>query len=308
MNAAIRSAVRTALSRGHRVYGSLEGYKGIIEGNFVELKLRSVANIIHRGGTILKTSRCPEFFEEEKRKEAYKNLKDKNIDLLLALGGDGTLKGLEGFHKEYSDIAAVAVPCTIDNDFPSTDLCIGYQTAVQTAVEAIDRIRDTASSHQRTFIIEVMGHKSPDLAYAVALAAGAESVVDLSEEETLNHCIRQVKESINKGKMSSLIVVLEQKGESESAAMIVKKRIAQNLKIDCRAAVLGHIQRGGSPLANDRILASELSYKAILQLEDKKSGLVGFQDGAVNFIPMGAFKEQRKDYDQSKKILETLAN
>ncbi|MGH1467473.1 MAG: 6-phosphofructokinase [Bdellovibrionales bacterium] len=307
MNAAIRAVTRTAIHQGHAVFGFFEGYKGIINSLSEELSLRSVANIIHRGGTVLKTSRCEEFRTKEGRAKAYQNLIKEDIKCLIGLGGDGTFLGLEIFEKEYPDIQVIGAPCTIDNDYMYSENTIGYATAIETAVEAIDRIRDTASSHQRTFVVEVMGRKSANLAYEVAISAGAECVVDLSEKGSLEKSIEKVKRSIKKGKLSSLIIALEKEGEESSAAATIKRTIIKELEIDCKSVVLGHIQRGGSPLAQDRSLASKMGYSAASQI-GKSSGIVVQANGVVNFKKFSELESVMLRSEDSVLILETLAN
>jgi 6-phosphofructokinase 1 len=307
MNAALRAVTRSALNQGHKVFSTQEGFKGLISGVFKPLNLRSVANIVHRGGTVLKTSRCDEFRTEEGRRMARSALQKQGINCIVGLGGDGTISGLRVFNKEYSDVQTIGIPCTIDNDYIFSENTIGFATAVNTAVDAIDKIRDTAGSHQRTFVVEVMGRKSTQLAYAVSIAAGAELVVDLSECGSLKACVSRVSESIKKGKLSSLIVTLEKDDEDISAAATVQKEIKSKLQIDCKSLVLGHIQRGGSPMAFDRLLASQMGYEASLSI-GKESGVVVEQKGQVLFLKYENLVEVSKDIQKDRKILETLAN
>lgn len=307
MNAALRAVTRSALNQGHNAFSTQEGFKGLISGVFNPLNLRSVANIVHRGGTVLKTSRCDEFRTKKGRDVAYSALKDHQVNCIVGLGGDGTIAGLRIFNEEHSDIQTIGVPCTIDNDYVFSENTIGFDTAVNTAVDAIDKIRDTAGSHQRTFVVEVMGRKSTQLAYAVSIAAGAELVVDLSEKGSLKTCVSRVSESIKKGKLSSLIVTLEKDDEDISAAATVQKEIKSKLKIDCKSLVLGHIQRGGSPMALDRLLASQMGYEASLFI-GKGSGVVVEQKGQVLFLKHEDLRKVSKDIEKDKSILETLAN
>ncbi len=308
MNAAVRAVTRAAVHKGHQVFGYIDGYRGIIASKFKELHLRSVANIIHRGGTILRTSRCEEFKTSQGRAKAYENLKEQGVTCLIGLGGDGTFLGLEIFNKEHPDIQVIGVPCTIDNDYKFSENTIGNVTAIETAVEAIDRIRDTASSHQRTFVVEVMGRKSTNLASEVAISAGAECVVDLSDSSSLTKAVDKVSESIKKGKLSSLIVTLEKEGEESSAASIVKNEIIRKLNIDCKSVVLGHIQRGGSPLAQDRILASKMGFYAASEINSKKSGVVVQAGGVVSFKKFSVLEKTKSSEAENILILETLAN
>lgn len=307
MNAAVRAVTRACIQSSYEVTGYFDGYSGIISDQCEELNLRSVANIIHRGGTVLKTSRCDEFETKAGREKAYSNLKKKNVSCLIGLGGDGTFKGLKIFSEEYSDIQVIGIPCTIDNDYEHSENTIGYSTAMQTAVEAIDRIRDTASSHHRTFVVEVMGRNSANLAYEVAIAAGAESVVDLSKEGSLEGALSKVELSLKKGKLSSLIVALEKEGDESSAANLIKSKIIQNLKIDCKSVVLGHIQRGGSPLSQDRVLASKMGYLAALEV-GKSSGVVVVEKGQVLFRTFDTLVDVQKEDSRNQKILEILSN
>lgn len=309
MNAAIRSVVRSALSMGHSVYGYNNGFEGLIKNDFQVMSLRSVANIIHQGGTILKTTRSPAFFTENGRARAYENLVQNNIQILVGLGGDGTIKGLEVFNSEYKDMRTIGLPCTIDNDCFFTEDCVGYDTATNTAVEAIDRVRDTAGSHQRTFVIEVMGRSFSDLAFSVGLSAGAEYVLDLNVKENLEDCVQAVSRSIDKGKRASLIVVLEsdKKNNSVSAAHVVTSELEKRLKIDCRALVLGHIQRGGRPTSHDRILASIMGYQLALAIEEHEtSGVIIKKKGKILF---SSFEHLKKVQDSQNhlELIKTLS-
>jgi len=309
MNAALRAVTRSALNKNVKVYSCAEGFKGMVRGEFTELNLRSVANIIHRGGTVIKTSRCDEFRTTEGRKKAYEALQKFQIKTVIGLGGDGTIEALKVLNKEFPDIQVIGVPCTIDNDYEFSENTVGFATAVETAVEAIDKIRDTASSHQRTFVVEVMGRKSTQLAYAVAIAAGAEYVVDPTKEKSLEECVGRVKESIAKGKLSSLIVTLEKEGSESSAAAEVKNIMSSKLNIDCKSLVLGHIQRGGSPLASDRLLASQMGFEAAGAIgEPSSSGVVVQIQNQIKFSKYSDLKKISKDSSDNKKLLQTLAN
>jgi 6-phosphofructokinase 1 len=307
MNAAVRAVTRTLIQNGHEVFGFEEGYRGVLSSTYRKLDLRDVANIIHRGGTILKTSRCDEFQTKEGRIKAFENLKVLGVEVLVGLGGDGTFAGLEVFHKEHSSVQVIGVPCTIDNDYEYSENTIGFATATETAVQAIDKIRDTASSHQRTFVIEVMGRKSTHLAYAIAISAGAESVVDPSKQETLDLAVSKVQKSIEKGKLSSLIVALERENDGASSAYYIRDEIKKRIGIDCKSLVLGHIQRGGSPLSQDRLLASEMGYLAALQV-GKGSGVVVQNQGKICFSSFTDLKVIENRESSKKLILETLAN
>ena len=308
MNAALRSIVRSSIQKGYKVFGVFNGYEGLIQDQTIEMDLRSVANIVHQGGIIINSSRSKKFLTSEGRKEAYQNLKSKNITTLIGLGGDGTIAGLETFHKEYNDIQVLGVPCTIDNDYIYSEDSIGFDTATNTAVEAMDRVRDTAGSHERTFIIEVMGRKSPLLAYDVGVAGGGEFVLDINNSGELKECIRVVSESIKKGKRASLIVVLESKDKSIlSAAHFVKEKLENELSIDCRAVVLGYVQRGGKPSSHDRVLASAMGYYAAFVLGGE-SGSVVKQNGQIMFLPFSELKKVvlRTELNH-RNLIETLA-
>lgn len=257
MNAAIRSCVRSLIHFGHTPVGIKRGYQGIIDKDFIEMNLRSVANIIHRGGTILKTSRFPEFKNKKTRDLAIKNLKEQKIERLIVIGGDGSYKGAKALFQEHG-IVSVCLPGTIDNDVEGTEETIGFDTALNTAIEAVDRIRDTANSHERLFIVEVMGRSNPDLPLAIALACGAEFPLIYKSEADIEKAHKKVKAGLKKGKKSSIIIVAENDFD-------VVNKLQKSLKtedLDCRASVLGHMQRGGAPTGKDRILASEMAFLA----------------------------------------------
>ena len=306
MNAALRSVVRSAIQKGHTVFGIFNGYDGLIQDQIIEMDLRSVANIVHQGGTVIKSSRSKEFLNPEGRKKAYQNIKSKKLSVLIGLGGDGTIAGLQKFYEEYPDIQVVGVPCTIDNDYIFSEDSIGFDTATNTAVEAMDRVRDTAGSHDRTFIIEVMGRKSSLLAYDVGIAGGAEFVLDINNPGELEDCIKVVSESIKKGKRASLIIVLESKDKSiTSAAHFVKDKLDSKLSVDSRAVVLGHVQRGGKPSSHDRVLASTMGFYATSELGGE-SGSVVKQNGQIMFLPFARLKKVVIESNQ-KDLIETLA-
>ena len=306
MNAALRSVVRSCIQKGHKVFGIFNGYDGLIQGQSIEMDLRSVANIVHQGGTIINSSRSKEFLSFEGRNKAYNNLKSKNITTLIGLGGDGTIAGLEIFHKEFPEIQVIGIPCTIDNDYIYSEDSIGFDTATNTAVEAMDRVRDTAGSHERTFIIEVMGRKSPMLAFDVGIAGGAEFVLDINNPGELKECIKVISDSIKKGKKASLIIVLESKDKKiSSAAHFVKERLDAELSVDSRTVVLGHVQRGGRPSSHDRVLASCMGYEAakVLGLD---SGSIVKINGNIKFLSFASLKETVIQSNQ-KDLIETLA-
>lgn len=270
MNAAIRAVVRTAIYHGVQVVGVNRGYSGLINADFREMDISSVADIIHRGGTVLHTARCEEFYEVEGRKIAYENMQKAGIEGLVAIGGDGTFRGAVELDK--LGMAAIGVPGTIDNDIPCTELTIGYDTAVNTVVDAINKIRDTATSHERIFVIEVMGRHAGFIALSAGLAGGAESIVIPEKPFDLQEVVNKLKRGQERGKLHSIILV----AEGASSAIEVSKKISEVSGLDTRVTILGHIQRGGTPTALDRILASRMGAEAVsLLLNGEKRKMVG---------------------------------
>lgn len=258
MNAAIRSCVRSLIEFGHTPIGIRRGYQGLIDKDFIEMNLRSVANIIHRGGTVLKTSRYPDFKKADVRKCAYENLQAHHIERLIVIGGNGSYSGAKALYEEFGVISC-GIPGTIDNDILGTEETIGFDTALNTAIDAIDKIRDTANSHERLFLVEVMGRDADDLPLAVALACGAEYPLIYKSDADLQEVHKRIQESLSKGKKSSIIVVAE---SSKVNALELLQHSLRHESLDYRACVLGHIQRGGAPSAKDRILASQMGYEA----------------------------------------------
>ena len=251
MNACIRGVVRTAIYRGMEVVGIMRGYEGMINDEIIELDRQSVANIIQRGGTFLKTARSAAFFTPEGRKQAFDNLQKHGVDALVCIGGNGSYTGAKLFSEEYG-IPVIGLPGTIDNDLYGTDFTIGYDTAINTALEAIDRIRDTAHSHERVFIVEVMGRDSGFIALDVAIAGGAEAVLIPEDVEDWEKVLKHFNRPGKRKKSFSIVVVAE--GEENGGARIIEEKLLDqypDLKI--RSTILGHIQRGGSPTARDRI-------------------------------------------------------
>lgn len=264
MNAAIRAAVRQADALGHEVFGIYRGYQGLLEGDWALLASRSCANILQRGGTLLHTARCPEFHRAERRVEAAARLHAAGIEALVIIGGDGSFRAAEALHREHG-VPCAGIPGTIDNDLPGTDRTLGFDTALNTAVEAIDRIRDTASSHGRLFLVEVMGRSSGMLAVHTAIACGAEAVLyPESPNDTYESLVSQLHANWIRGKRSSIVVVAE--GDGVGNAMAVGDRLKRDYGLDLRVVVLGHIQRGGSPSAMDRIWGSRWGSEAVLRL------------------------------------------
>ncbi|MCS6795666.1 MAG: 6-phosphofructokinase [Raineya sp.] len=278
MNACVRAVVRTAIYKGLEVFGIMRGYNGMIQGDILQMKSNSVSNIIQKGGTILKSARSKEFLTAEGRKKAYENLQKFGIEGLVAIGGDGTFRGAVEFYKEYG-IPTVGCPGTIDNDLYGTDYTIGYDTAINTALEAIDKIRDTAHSHDRLFFIEVMGRDSGYIAIACGIAGGAEIVMVPETLMSVAEVAQILQAGWNRSKTSSIVVVAE--GDEEGGANEVAEKIKQMLpqQFDIRVTTLGHIQRGGSPTARDRILASRLGYAAV---EGLIAGYKNVMAGIIN--------------------------
>ena len=257
MNAAIRAVTRAAIFSGLKVYGIYRGYQGLIEDNIEEFKTQSVSNIIARGGTILKTARSKDFKTPEGRKIAYENMKKHGIDALVVIGGDGSITGASYLAKEY-DLPIVGLPGTIDNDLAGTDATIGYDTAMNTIMECVDKIRDTATSHARLFIVEVMGRDAGFLALNGAIATGCEDVI-IPEEKTQYEQLKElVANGFRKSKSSAMVLVTESKDENGGALGLARKMKEEFPEYDVRYSVLGHLQRGGSPTAADRILANGL--------------------------------------------------
>jgi 6-phosphofructokinase 1 len=261
MNACIRAAVRTALNNNLEVFGIKQGFNGMIKGDISQMYSHSVSNIIQRGGTILKSARSKDFFEYEGRKKAFEQLQKHGIDALVAIGGNGTFTGAMQFEQEFG-IPTVGCPGTIDNDLYGTDHTIGYDTAVNTALEAIDKIRDTADSHDRVFFVEVMGRDSGYIAIPCGIGGGAELVMIPETKTTIDDVVNALKQGREKSKTSFLIVVAE--GDEEGhATQIVEKVKAILPDFDYRVSIIGHIQRGGAPTALDRMLASKMGMGAV---------------------------------------------
>jgi 6-phosphofructokinase 1 len=260
MNAAIRSVVRTALTRGLEVYGFMGGYTGILQKNYLTMDARSVANIVQRGGSVLKAGRCVEFTKEPGRKLAADNLRALNIDALICIGGDGSLAGANALWREHK-IPVVGLPGTIDNDIWGTEYTIGFDTAVNTAVDAIDKLRDTAASHDRLFIVEVMGRDSGFIAIAAGVAGGAEDIFIPENPFNVDSTVDKIKRGMARGKSSSILVTAE--GHKPGRAYDLADAIQKRSGLNARVCILGHIQRGGVPTAFDRLLASRMGMAAI---------------------------------------------
>lgn len=276
MNAAVRAVVRKAIYHDVEVFGIYHGYAGLIAGNIEKLELGSVGDIIHRGGTKLYTARCPEFRTVEGREKGIEQLKKYGIEGLVVIGGDGSYMGA----KKLTEMGfpCVGVPGTIDNDIPGTDLTIGFDTALNTVIDAIDKIRDTATSHERTYVIEVMGRHAGDIALWSGLAGGAETILIPEADHDLDDVVARLKRGHDRGKKHSIIIVAEGVGSGVEFG----KKIEEATRFETRVSVLGHIQRGGSPTAADRVLASRLgAYAVELLLEEKGGRCVGIQNNKL---------------------------
>ncbi len=308
MNAAIRAVVRTGLYHNMEVFGIMRGYQGMIDDDIVPMHSRSVANIIQRGGTILKTARSKDFFEPEGRKKAYENLKKHGIDGLVIIGGDGSFRGAQKFSNEF-DIPCIGLPGTIDKDIAGTDFTIGFDTAVNTAVEAIDKIRDTADAHDRLFIIEVMGRDAGYIALHSGIATGAEHILIPETKTDLELVVDSLEEKERRKKLVNMIVVAEgdDTGGGNEVASIIKKRLPH---LDTRVCILGHIQRGGSPTCLDRLIASRLGYAAVDSLiEGKHNTMIGIMNNKLHFTPLDkAVKAKQRISDEWMKIVKILAS
>lgn len=308
MNAATRAVVRTAIYNGLEAYGIMRGYAGMIDNDIVPMHSRSVANIIQRGGTILKTARCKDFFLPEGRKKAYDNLKKLGIDGLVVIGGDGSFKGADIFSREF-DIPCIGLPGTIDKDIAGTDFTIGFDTAVNTAVEAIDKIRDTADAHDRLFIIEVMGRDAGYIALHSGIATGAESILIPERKTDVEELVQGLLEKEKRKKLVNLVVVAEgdEFGGGNEVAKIIKERLPN---ADVRVCILGHIQRGGSPSCIDRLIASRMGYSAVeCLIEGRHNVMVGIVNNRMSFTPLEkAVKAKQKINNEWLKIVKILAS
>ncbi|TXC91495.1 6-phosphofructokinase [Metabacillus litoralis] len=272
MNAAVRAVVRKGIHDGIEVYGIYQGYAGLMEGNIKKLELGSVGDIIHRGGTILYTARSEEFKKDESQHKAIKNLRDLGIEGLVVIGGDGSYRGAAKLTEK--GFPCIGLPGTIDNDIPGTDYTIGFDTALNTVIESIDKIRDTATSHDRTFIIEVMGRHAGDIALFAGLSVGAETILIPERQYELDSVVKKLNKGIERGKKHSIIVL----AEGVCSANELAQKMKEKYSLETRISVLGHMQRGGSPTGFDRVLASRLGARAVELLQEGKSGrAIGMQ-------------------------------
>jgi 6-phosphofructokinase 1 len=292
MNACIRAVVRTGLDLGHEIYGIYYGYEGLIDGQLEPFDRKAVANIIHRGGTILKTARSERFMEAEFRTQAAKRLQNKDINHIIMIGGDGTVRGAEVFTAEHG-FKIIGCPGTIDNDLFGTDYTIGFDTAVNTVIESIDRLRDTAESHDRVFVVEVMGRDSGQIALHSALAAGAEAVLIPETKHDTEKLIETLSNS-RMGKSSKIVIVGE--GDESGGAYKIADKIKDHFPaLDVRVTVLGHTQRGGNPSFIDRQNASILGYEAVQEITKGNSGIMlGFLNGKISKTPFEKVKKHNK--------------
>lgn len=287
MNAAIRSVVRTCAYFKKDCIGIYRGYEGMIEGDFLPMNARSVNNIINKGGTVLKSARCDEFRSPEGRKKAYDQLVSNNIDAFVVIGGDGSFTGALAFYEEYK-MPFIGIPGTIDNDIFGTTYTLGFDTALNTVVEAIDKIRDTASSHHRLFFVEVMGRDVGHIALNSGVGAGAEEILIPEENLGLDRLLDSLTRSKARGKSSSIVVVAEGDRTTGKNVYELKEFVEKNLPVyDVRVCVLGHMQRGGAPSCFDRVLASRMGVKSVEALLEGKTNLMaGIIDNKITFTPV----------------------
>jgi 6-phosphofructokinase 1 len=286
MNAAVRAIVRNAFNNDLHIYGIMRGYEGMIDGNIKRLETTDVSNIIHRGGTILKTARSMRFMTLEGRRQAYENLMDNDIDALIAIGGNGTFTGAVKFMEEFPDMPIVGIPGTIDNDLFGTDFSIGFDTAVNTAVQAVDKIRDTADSHNRLFFVEVMGRNSGFIALHTAIAGGAGGILIPEEETSIEDLVKLLKRSAKRAKLFSIVIVAE--GNHMGTVYDIAQKVEEKIHMydDIKVTVIGHLQRGGSPSTLDRVLASVLGFASVEALMAGRTGvMVGIRNNEVHFTP-----------------------
>jgi 6-phosphofructokinase 1 len=308
MNAAIRAVVRTGIYYGLEVFGIMRGFQGLIEDDIIKMESRSVANIIQRGGTILKTARCKIFHTAEGRKQAFDILNKHGIEGLVIIGGDGSFRGAVEFSKEF-DIACIGIAGTIDKDIFGTDFTIGFDTAVNTAIEAIDKIRDTADAHDRLFIIEVMGRDSGYIALHSGIATGAENILIPELKTDIEDIIISLQEKERRKKLVNIIVVAEgdEFGGATNVAKIIKDRLPQT---EARVCILGHIQRGGAPSCIDRLIASRMGYHAVeCLIEGRYNVFVGILNNKMNYVPLEKVGKKKNNIGEEwMKIVKILAS
>ena len=304
MNAAIRAVTRAAICNGLKVFGIYRGYKGLVSDEIVEFKSQNVSNIIQMGGTILKTARCSEFKTAEGRQQAYENMKKHGIDALVVIGGDGSLTGARILAQEF-DIPCIGLPGTIDNDLYGTDTTIGYDTALNTILDAVDKIRDTATSHERLFFVEVMGRDAGFLALNGAIAAGAEAAIIPEFSTEVDQLEQFINHGFKKSKSSSIVLVAE--SELTGGAMHYAERVKNEYpQYDVRVTILGHLQRGGRPTAHDRIIASRMGVASIQALlEGQRNVMIGIENDKIVYVPFA--KAIKNDKPIDKELVNVLA-
>jgi 6-phosphofructokinase 1 len=292
MNAAIRAVVRTCVYRNIEVEGIFQGYQGMIDGDFKKLNERSVARILGRGGTILKSSRSKEFMTKEGRQKAFDNMKKHGVNALITIGGNGTFTGAHVFFEEFG-IPVMGVPGSIDNDLFGTDHCIGFDTATNTVVDAVDKIRDTATSHNRLFFVEVMGRNSGFIALKAGIATGAIAIVLPEDEMSIDDLVATLRESEESGKSSSIVLVAE--GSKSGGAYEIAKKVTEKYsEYETRVSVLGHLQRGGAPSCYDRVMASRMGVAAVEGiLEGRKDVMIGIINDRETYTPLSEAINQR---------------
>ena len=286
MNACIRAVVRSSLYFGKEAVGIYRGYQGMVDADFWEMNAHSVSNILHLGGTILRSARCAAFRTPEGRKLAYDNLKAAGIDGIVAIGGDGTCTGANVFINEYPDIKMIACPGTIDNDLVGTDFTIGYDTAINTAMDAIDKIKDTANAHDRLFFVEVMGRDAGFIALNAGMATGAEAILIPENVSTMEELINALEVSFEKKKNSSIVVVAE--GDEMGGALKIMKELKKRSfdRYEMRVSILGHMQRGGRPTCLERVRASRMGVAAVKALIEGRSGeMIGIVNDKIQYTP-----------------------
>lgn len=307
MNAAIRSVTRAAIFNGIRVKAIYRGYRGLITGEIKEFQTQNVSNIIQQGGTILKSARCAEFRTPEGRQLAYENMQNEEIDALVVIGGDGTFTGARIFAQEFN-VPIVGLPGTIDNDLYGTDSTIGYDTALNTIIDAVDKIRDTATSHERLFFIEVMGRDAGFLALNSALASGAEAAIIPERETKVDQLEELIKNGFRKSKNSSIVIVAES-DVTGGANGLAERMHKEHPEYDVRVTILGHIQRGGSPTAYDRIIASRMGVAAIDALMDEqRSIMIGIVNNEIVHVPFTkAIKDDKPVNEQLLGVIQILS-
>ena len=305
MNAAIRAVTRTARYHDINVVGIMRGYQGLIEKEFVKFNSSSVSNTIQRGGTILKTARCGAFMTPEGRKKAYDNMIAEGIDALVVIGGNGSLTGAQLFAREY-DLPIIGLPGTIDNDLYGTDSTIGYDSALNTIVDCVDKIRDTANSHDRIFFIEVMGRDAGFLAQNSAIASGAEAAIIPEGKTDVDQLAAFIERGKRKSKNSAIVLVSEAHKDGVGGAMYYAERIRNEYpQFDARVTILGHLQRGGMPTAYDRILASRMGYAAIeALLEGQRNVMIGIKNDEIVYVPIS--RAVKKDKPINEELISVL--